>query len=204
MLKFIANSNILIIGATGSGKTTIVMKILKQRMIEPFAVNLIYFFGAKQTWMTEWNDVKGNPKIDFYEGLQLDVLTKYKTPKVVIIDDLMLEQSKTLSQHFISGSHHTSTTTIYISHKIYVNDENYRLLSNNSQYIILMKNRRNRSDVARLARQILGDEYVRILEAYKYINTREYGSVLLSLHNRLPEELIVAVDWDTQCPSVFL
>lgn len=196
------------VGATSTGKTTTVLEILKRRLITPWPPNVIYFYGAWQSFMGSgvgsWNSVKGNPKIDFYEGLQLDVLKKYKTPKVVVIDDLMLQQSKELAQHFISGSHHQNITTIYISHKIYVNDENYRLLSTNCQYFIIMKNRRNRSEVALLARQILGDDSKRILEAYKYITMREFGSVLLSLHNRVPEELIVTVDWLTACPSVFL
>ena len=204
MLKFYANSNIIIVGATGTGKTTTVLQILKTRLIEPFPPNIIYLYGARQPFMKTWNEDPDNPKIDFYEGLQLDVLQKYKQPKVLIIDDLMMEQSKQLTQHFISGSHHTQTTTIYISHRVYLNDENYRLLSNNCSYMILLKSKRNRAEVGRLAKQVLGEDSSRLMEAYKYIMSKEYGSVLLSLHNKVPEELIVTADWMSECPSVFL
>lgn len=204
MLKFYANNNIIIIGATGTGKTTTVLQILKNRQIEPFPPNIIYLYAARQPFMETWNNDSDNPKIVFYAGLQLDVLKKFKQPKLLILDDLMMEQSKELTQHFLAGSHHTQTTTIYISHRVYLNDENYRLLSNNCVYMILLKSKRNRAEITRLAKQVLGEDSSRLLEAYKYVMTKEYGSVLLSLHNKVPEELTVTADWLSKCPSVFL
>ena len=202
--KFYANSNIIVVGATSTGKTTTILEIIKNRMIEPFPLKIFYFYGAAQPFMKTWNSDKRNPKIQFVEGLKLDLLLKCKESKLMIEDDLMLETSKELYQHFISGSHHTQTTTIYVSHTIFLNDSCYRLLSNNAQYIILMKNKRNLSQVSRLARQILGDGYSRILEAYKYVGSQNYGSVLLSLHNKTPEEFTVSADWLSSCPSLFL
>ena len=204
MLKFVANSNIIIVGATSTGKTTTVLQILKNRLINPWSPNILYLYGARQPFMDTWADDPDNPKINFYEGLQLDVLANYTQPKILVIDDLMMEQSRQLAQHFISGSHHTQTTTIYISHRVYLNDDNYRLLSNNCSYMILLKSKRNRSEISRLAKQVLGEESSRLMEAYKYIMHKEYGSVLLSLHNKVPEELIVTADWLSKCPSVFL
>ena len=203
-LKFYANSNIIVVGATSTGKTTVILEIIRKKLIEPFPPKIFYFYGAHQPFMETWNSQKDTPKIEFIEGLNLDLLNKCEQPKLMIVDDLMLEQGKDLCQHFISGSHHSQTTTIYVSHSVFLNDPCYRLLSNNAQYIILMKNKRNLSQVSRLARQILGEEYTRVLEAYKYISSQDYGSVLLSLHNKVPEDLTVVADWLTTCPSVFL
>ena len=199
-----ANSNIMVIGSTFTGKTTAVLKIIKQRKIHPMPKKIFYLYGAKQPFMDTWNLDKQNPEIEFIKGLQLDVIDAYIKPKLLIIDDLMLEQSKELSQHFLAGSHHMQTTTIYISHRVYLNDENYRLLSNNCSYMILLKSKRNRAEIARLAKQILGGDSQRLLDAYKYIMPNEYGSVLLSFHNKVPEELLVTTDWMSECPSVFL
>ena len=92
------------------------------------------------------------PNIEFVKGFDLNVINNYKGPKLLIIDDLILELNKDLANHFIAGSHHKQTTTIFIIHSLYLNNELYRLISNNSQYILLFKNKRNFSQVSRLGR----------------------------------------------------
>lgn len=154
--------------------------------------------------MRTWNDDKSNPRIIFKEGLDLSVIDKYSGSKLLVIDDLCLSQSKSLTQHFLAGSHHKNTTTIYISHSIYMNDENYRMLSNNSQYMLLMNNKRQMASVFRLARSILGTEYKRITDAYEYNRNKQFGFVLLSFHPKVPEELLVITDYFSKCPSVFI
>ena len=197
-----ANSNIMVIGATSTGKTTAVLQIIKKQLINPMPRKIFYLYGAKQPFMRTWNSIKGNPQIQFIEGLQLDVIESCDEPKLLIIDDLMMEQNKELAQHFIAGSHHKNTTTIYITHSIFLNNENYRLVSNNCQYMILMKNKRNYAQVKQLARQVLMEGYYRVVEAYKYIGS--YGFVMLSFHPKVPEELLVTADYFEKCPSVFL
>ena len=201
-IKFYATSNILVIGASQSGKTTSVLKIIKQKLIEPMPKKIFYLYGARQSFMDQWNTDNPQQKIEFVEGLNLDVVDQCKEPKLLIIDDLILELNKDLAQHFIAGSHHKRVTTIFITHSIYLNNELYRLISNNAQYILLFKNKRNYSQVARLGRQILGSEYERLTEAYKYIGPYEF--VLLSFHQRIPDELLVSTNFFGKCLNVFM
>ena len=201
-IKFYATSNILVIGASQSGKTTSVLKIIKQKRIEPMPEKIFYLYGARQPFMDRWNTDNPQQKIEFVEGLNLDVVDQCKEPKLLIIDDLILELNKDLAQHFIAGSHHKRVTTIFITHSIYLNNELYRLISNNTQYILLFKNKRNYSQVARLGRQILGSEYARLTEAYKYIGPYEF--VLLSFHQLIPDELLVTTNFFGKCLNVFM
>ena len=196
-INFIADSNILVIGSTGAGKTTAVFEIIKQKRINPMPEKIFYLYATHQPIFDQWCD-----KITFVKGLQLDVIENYKEPKLLIIDDLILEISRELANHVIAGSHHKNTTTIFITHSIFLNNELYRLISNNAQYILLFKNKRNFSQVTRLARQILGAEYNKLLEAYKYVGS--YQFVLLSFHPKVPEELLVTTDFFKPCQSVFL
>lgn len=201
-IKFHADSNILVIGSSGSGKTTSVLRIIKEKLIEPFPTKIIYLYGAHQPFMNEWNVDKTNPTIEFAKGLQLTLVDKYKEPKLLILDDLILELNKDVAQHFIAGSHHKNVTTIFITHSLFLNNEHYRLISNNSQYILLFKNKRNVSQVSTLARQILGDDKNRLLEAYKYIKPFQF--VLLSFHPLVPDELLIIADYFEKCQSIFI
>ena len=201
-IKLYANSNILVIGSSGSGKTTSVLKIVEQKLIEPMPEKIFYLYGAHQPFMEQWNKDTRKQPIIFIKGLNLDVIDEYEGPKLLIVDDLILELNKSMAQHFIAGSHHKQTTTIFITHSLYLNNELYRLISNNSQYILLFKNKRNFSQVSRLGRQILGSDSDRLLEAYKYLKSFQF--VLLSFHPLVPEELLVTADFFEKCPSVFI
>ena len=200
-MRLLANSNILVIGASGSGKTTTIMKIVREELISPMPNKIYYLYEAHQAFMDTWNN-ENKQKIEFVHGLKLDVIDAYDGPKLLILDDLMLELNKEMAQHFIAGSHHKQTTTIFVTHSVFLNNENYRLISQNTQYMILFKNKRNLSQVNTLARQILGKDDRRLMEAYKYIGP--YQFVLLSFHPRVPEELLVTTDYFTSCPNVFL
>ena len=200
--KFYSNSNILVIGSSGSGKTTTVFKIIKQRLVEPMPEKIFYLYGAHQPIFDEWNYDKSNPPITFVEGLQLDVIDGVKGPKLLVCDDLIMELSKKLATHFIAGSHHKQTTTIFITHSLFLNNDLYRLISNNSQYILLFKNKRNFSQVTMLARQVLGKNKERLLEAYRHIKAFDF--VMLSFHPLVPEELLVTAGYFDKWPSVFI
>ena len=199
--KFYSKSNILVIGPSGSGKTTAVLRIIKERLIEPMPEKIFYMYAAHQPFMDSWN-LSSNPKIEFIEGLQLDVLDQHDGPKLLICDDLIQSLSKDLGQHFIAGSHHKNITTIFITHSIFLNNETYRLMSNNTHYILLFKNKRNSSQVMTLGRQILNGDLYRLGEAYKYIPSFQF--VLLSLHPLVPDELSVTTDYFEKWPSVYL
>ena len=127
-IKLYANSNILVIGASQSGKTTTVLKIIDQRLIEPMPSKIIYLYAARQPFMDDWKD-----RIQFVEGLDLSMIKDATEDKLLIIDDLMLSLNKDLAHHFIAGSSHKRTTTIFITHAIFLNNDLYRLISNNTQ-----------------------------------------------------------------------
>ena len=95
-IKFYATSNILVIGASQSGKTTAVLKIIQQKLIHPMPKKIFYLYGARQPFMSQWNIDNPKQKIEFVEGLNLDVVDRYKEQKLLIIDDLILELNKDL------------------------------------------------------------------------------------------------------------
>ena len=202
VLKLYAQSNILVIGATGSGKTTSILRIIKERLIEPMPEKIFFMYAVSQPFMATWNKDPKNQKIEFVEGLQLEKIDEYDGAKLLVIDDLILSLSRDLVNHFLAGSHHKNTTTIFTTHSVFLNNDMYRLISNNSQYIMLFKNKRNLAHIKLLAHQVLEKEHNRLLEAYKYLSPYEF--VLLSFHPKVPDELLVTTDFFKEWQSVFL
>ena len=94
---------------------------------------IFYLYGAHQPFMDDMTN------IEFVKGLNLSVINNYNGPKSLIIDDLILELNKELANHFIAGSYHKQTTTIFITHSLYLNNELYRLISNKASIFFYSK-----------------------------------------------------------------
>ena len=192
-MKFLANCNTIVSGMSGCGKTQFILKVIRTRAIQPFPTNIYYMYKVRQDFMKDFKNIL------FIEGLDLDKIDTLQ-PSMVIIDDLMLENSKELSEMFILGSHHKMISLFYLTQNIFQNSDLYRLMSANAHYMVVFSNRRNT-----LAHQIFVEKDVnRILEAYKRESLRAHGFIVLCFSPKLPPELTVVTDWWSQCPSVYL
>lgn len=201
--KLFMNSNILVIGSSGTGKTSTVMRIIKEKMIGPIMPKKIfYMYGAWQKMFDEWRQDKTLPEITFIAGINWDLVEKQKGAKLLIVDDLILELDKKMTSHFLFGSSHHQTTTIFLTHSIYMNNDLYRLIFSNSNYLLIAKMKNKLSSVQRLSKSVLGSNHARLMEGYSYI--KAYQFILLSFHPKVPEELLVTCDIFSRCPSVFI
>ena len=115
-LMFYAHSNIILTGISQSGKTTLVLEIIKHKLITPWPKEIIYCYGVRQEWMLHWNKQKDNPHIKFIDGLNIDDVKKGNSDKLLILDDLMTSAlKKEICDLFVYGSHHYCVTTIFIT-----------------------------------------------------------------------------------------
>ena len=202
LLKLFSKSNILVIGASQCGKTTAVLRFIRDNLISDKAVKIFFLYAAHQPFMDKWNMNKSNPPITFIKGLKLDVLDRVKGHKILVIDDLIMELDRSVVQHFIAGSHHKNVTTFFISHALYMRNEHWRIITENSQYMLLFKNKSRTDQASPLGRQILLNDKHRLEEAYKSL--APYKFVLLSYHPRVPEQLLVITEFFSKCPNVFM
>lgn len=121
MLPFSSNTTIAITGTTGSGKTTWLYRLLKERnqMFEERPHNILYCYGVYQPLFRVME--KGINDITFHEGLptQADIqrMTSNRQHNLVILDDLMGEVSNDYNMQllFTQGAHHKKITVIYIT-----------------------------------------------------------------------------------------
>ena len=202
-IKFLANKNTIIFGQTGAGKTYFILEVIRQQLIEPFPKTIYYMYNIEQCFMKDWNK-KEMQKIKFIEGLDFSQILSNE-PSMLIIDDLILSNNKSVAEMFILGSHHKHVSLFYITQNLFPNCNLFRTMSNNAHYYVLFHNQRNFRQVHTLARQIyVGDDLKRILNAYKRASKRQRGFIVLSFPPELPEEFTVVTDWWEICPSIYL
>lgn len=202
-IKFLANKNTIIFGQTGAGKTCFILEVIKQQLINPFPKKIYYMYNIEQCFMKDWNKTE-KQEIKFIEGLDFSQITSNE-PSMLIIDDLILSNNKSVAEMFILGSHHKKVSLFYITQNLFPNCNLFRTMSSNTHYYVLFHNQRNFRQVHTLARQIyVGDDLKRIFNAYKRASKRQRGFIVLSFSPELPEELTVVTDWWEICPSIYL
>ena len=197
-IKFLANHNTIIFGQTGAGKTQFILRIIRERLIEPFPKNVYYMYGVEQPFM------KDNPDIKFIYGLDFEQMDTSE-PSLLVVDDLILDTNKDVASAFIMGSHHKKISIFFITQNLFPNCNTFRLMSANAHYYVLFHNQRNLRQVHTLARQIfVGKDVNRILAAYKRASKKSRGFVLLSFSPLLPKELTVITDYWEPWISIYL
>lgn len=203
-LKFRSGTNILVYGVSNSGKSTFVLKVLKERLITKMPKKILYFYKVKQDIFEEYNKV-ANTRIQFIEGLPDNVYDLKDS--IVVFDDLLLHNNATklVSELFVYHSHHLQITAIFLSQNLYPKDEHFRLMVLNSHYMVLHGDIRSMRQIKTLANQIFTDEdKTRLLNAYRQSIKAEYGFVVLCFVKNIPRELTILTNyWDSN-PSVYL
>ncbi|GFN91905.1 hypothetical protein PoB_001841100 [Plakobranchus ocellatus] len=175
----------MVSGATGSGKTYFVKTLLQylSSMVTPVPEEVIWCYGV---WQTSNRDV--SHKVTFCEGLS-DIQSTDNEPRLVIVDDLMNEADKSLTDLFTKGSHHKNISVIHIVQNLFGNNKQQRTLSLNSHYLVVLKNPRDMSQISCLARQVCPGNSKYVEEAYKDATHVPDGYLLLDLKQCTPDNL---------------
>lgn len=114
--------------------------------------------------------------------------------KLIIMDDLMREGSShssgaSVSDIFTKGSHHRNLSVLLLSQNLLHGGKFYREISLNTNYIIVFKNPRDRSQISHLARQISPLDTRYIQEAYLDATAVPHGYLLIDLNQTTPENI---------------
>lgn len=175
----------VISGPSGCGKSEFVKRLIRDAhtMIHPAPDKVIWCYGVWQKGYEECANV------DFREGF--NCLQDIEAPgnKLLIIDDLMMETDKTVSQLFTKQSHHYSCSVIYITQNLFSKNKEQRTINLNTHYLVLFKNPRDASQIMHLAKQMYPGHTMFIQEAYRDATSQPYGYLLVDFKQDTPEHL---------------
>ena len=176
-----------VVGATGSGKTQFVKKLLEHRqtLIEPTPGRIIFWYSEWQPMYTQLSSTV--PGIEFHQGIpeELDDRDYLDTEihNLIVIDDLIQQsiKDKRITNLFTRGSHHRNLSIILITQNMFQQGSESRTISLNTLYLVLFKNVRDQTQVNHLARQMYPGNPNKLLQAYRSAVSKPYGYLLIDL-----------------------
>lgn len=183
----------LVVGATMSGKTVFVKKLLENRheLITPSPNRIVWCYGAFQPLHAELKVTI--PSIEFVEGLPERLVDMFSSDRhnLLVLDDLMNEASNDdrLGKLFTTFAHHRNLSVILIQQNLFPKFKESRTASLNTQYMILFKNPRDASQIAQLAGQMYPKKRRHLIEAYEDATMQPHGYLLIDLKQTTPSDL---------------
>ena len=190
MYVFKAPFTCIVSGCSGSGKTTFVERVLKNRaeLINPAPTNVLYCFGELTPKILKWRHQQ-QLGITVHYGFPTEEIIKSMTPNLLLVlDDLLTdleENIKLVNKLFIRGSHHWNLSVILITQNIY--DKSLRLLRLNSHYLVLLRNPQGQDQVRTLAHQMYPEKRKYFLESYANATSKQFSYLLIDIHPETPD-----------------
>jgi len=184
MLPFKNPSTFLVSGATQSGKTRFVL-----RMLDAVCDNV--FFESPPIERVLYCYAEWQPAFDtyrafapFHRGLPdpNDVIFDGKRLSLLILDDLMDSVNAFIGEIFTKISHHCHLSVVYVCQNLFDKSKYHRTISLNSHYIVLLHNPRDTQPVAHLSRQVLGPDWRIGTDMYGEATREQYNYLLFDLH----------------------
>ena len=202
-------TNIIIAGASGSGKTSILTKILESKL-SIFSTPPAHIMYCYKAWQDTYDTLKASNHVNrFFEGVPSDeeiekTASKFKEKKgmMLILDDLIADAFSSsqcdLVKLFTISSHHMNITVVVLLHNLFMKD--LRILSLNTHHFFITKNPRSYIQIQHLGREMFPGYKNFLPKAFKdatknqnysyiYINTSQLvNDDLRVISNYFPSE----------------
>lgn len=179
-LKFKIPFGMVISGPSSSGKTTFLLRLLKERnyLFHPTPKSVLYCYGQYHKNIP----ILQQMGINVHRGPPTDeIITSMKKPSLVILDDLLtIIDEKTLSDLFIKKSHHQNLGVIFLTQNLF--EKKIKVARINAQYIVLMSAPNSALQIRNLGVHLFPKRLNYFLKAYKDATFIPYGYLVLDLH----------------------
>jgi GTPase SAR1 family protein len=178
----------MVVGASFSGKSTFTKRLIENRMFEPFPERIVWCYGIYQPLYDEMLTLG----VEFIEGFPSELYETLDSSKstLIVIDDLMdeVQDNKTLTKFFTKGCHHKNVTIIFILQNLFPQGKHCRTISLNTQYIVVFKNTRDKSQINCLGKQMFPGRSKYFQEAYLDATKARGGYLFLDLKPDTPDD----------------
>ena len=178
--------SMIVAGSSGSGKTVFTKQVLHSADVE---FQRIFWFYSE--WQDGYQDCAG---VKFVSGMptSLDAyLESTDGPKLVVFDDMMTQcaNSEMIAQAFTQKRHHHNVSVVLILQNLYCQGRVMRNVHLNTEYVVLFRNPRDKSQFGHFARQLEPKRSKDLVDAYVDATSRPYSHLLVDHKPHTPDQL---------------
>ena len=187
-MRFLLNNSS---GPSRCGKTFFVSDLIEN--IKLISKNppekILYIFKKYQEKYDEMNVdyfIEDSPGSDIEESI-----SKYAQGQstLVIFDDLISSTSlPKISDMFTVSGRHSSLSLVFLSQRMFVNNDHIRTISTNSDYIVIFKNPQNRMEINNLSRRITPENGA-LVPIYDYATKDPFSYLMINLTQECNENV---------------
>ena len=177
-------SSVIIAGPSGSSKSELVERLLKERtLFEKPPRKIIYCYDR---WQPRFGRMKRS--CTFYKGIPAEgSLAKWFKPQdngLLILDDLMAESGndKRVLDLFTKDSHHHGITAFYLTQDLFPPGKFAKTINRNAHYVICFKSTRDKTGIRNLLLQVYPERWKKVLQLFLKLTARPFGYFMLDLH----------------------
>ena len=186
-ISFISPANICLYGATQSGKTSFVLRLIEHAdvMFTKNPRRILYCYG---TWQDAYDTLVKLDNITMHEGVPsratIEEFSYDKAPTLLIMDDLLADivNNKEVHHYVTVMSHHNNMTIIMLMQSIFPKGNYARTISLNCHYMVLFRNRRDGNQIKVLGSQLMPSRVTFFMDSYKKATSKEWGYLLVDIH----------------------
>ena len=176
------NFKLFISGPSGCGKTTFIIDLIKNLPVisHKVPVHVIYFY---KEWQPKFNNMVKELNVSFFEDNDniIEEIKELPSPALVVFDDMLNSSNlKSVAQLFTVHGRHMDLSLCFISQKLFLNNEYFRQISQNSDYMCIFKNPRNSMEIRSLAMQIT-PKTLDLVDIFKRATEKPYSYIFINL-----------------------
>ena len=183
IMELIHPFSMMVAGGRKAGKTEFTKSLLRSREIvtNPFPERIVWCYAKHQEELYEELMII-NSNIEYVHGIPENIETMFTKDEtnLIVLDDMMDEASKSdkVSQLFTRGRH-DNLSVIFLTQNLF--QKNQRSISLNSDYMVIFKNPRDKSQIQNLAKQFMSNNSKFLTWAYQDATEKPHSYLLLDL-----------------------
>ena len=176
------NFKIFLSGPSGCGKTTFIIDMIRHldKIAEKPPAQIIYFY---KEWQPKFDYMINELGVRFIEDndMIIEQIKDFDGSAFVVFDDMINSSNlKAVAQLYTVHGRHLNLSLAFLSQRLFNNNEFFRQISQNSDYMCIFKNPRNSMEIRNLAMQIT-PKTLDLLDIYKKATQKPFSYIFINL-----------------------